>query len=72
MTHCDQFVTRLPVVQLAKQLEEDPDSLPFKRLISCNIGNPQALQQKPISFFRDVISLFANPSLVCVFYMFFN
>jgi alanine transaminase len=28
--------------------------LPFKEIISCNIGNPQDLGQKPITFFRQV------------------
>jgi len=28
--------------------------LPFKRVVGCNIGNPQALDQKPITFFRQV------------------
>ena len=27
--------------------------LDFDRIIYCNIGNPQQLQQKPITFFRQ-------------------
>ena len=35
------------------------NSLPFKTIVNCNIGNPQQLQQKPITFFRQVsISVF--------------
>jgi alanine transaminase len=49
--------------ELQKQLTADPSSLPFKKIISCNIGNPHALNQKPISFVRDVLSLVVNPSL---------
>ena len=30
----------------------------------CNIGNPQAFRQPPISFNRDVISCVINPSLL--------
>lgn len=39
------------------------NALPFNKIISCNIGNPQALEQKPLSFSRDVLSLVMNPSL---------
>ena len=37
-----------------QQLEKDPSSLPFPEIIACNIGNPQQLNQKPITFFRQV------------------
>lgn len=30
---------------------------PFKRIIYSNIGNPQALEQKPITYFRQVLAL---------------
>lgn len=33
------------------------NTLPFDRVISANIGNPQQLDQKPITFFRQVLSL---------------
>jgi hypothetical protein len=42
----------------------DPTSVPFKRVLKCNIGNPQSLKQKPLSFVRDVLSITLNPSLV--------
>ncbi|EFX01072.1 alanine aminotransferase [Grosmannia clavigera kw1407] len=38
--------------------------LPFKEVISANIGNPQQLDQKPITFFRQVLSLLENPALL--------
>ena len=38
--------------------------LPFDAVISANIGNPQQLGQKPITFFRQVASLLENPSLL--------
>jgi alanine transaminase len=42
-----------------------PDSpLPFDTIISANIGNPQQLDQKPITFFRQVASLLENPRLL--------
>eukprot|EP00729_Bicosta_minor_P009671 gene9671-22943_t len=40
------------------------EELPFDEIISCNIGNPQALGQKPLSFNREVLSLITNPSLL--------
>lgn len=38
--------------------------LPFDTVISANIGNPQQLDQKPITFFRQVASLMENPLLL--------
>ncbi|KAF9208356.1 hypothetical protein BGZ49_009048 [Haplosporangium sp. Z 27] len=38
--------------------------LPFSRVVACNIGNPQALDQKPITFFRQVASLVEYPELL--------
>lgn len=47
------------------QLSEGGDnSLPFDTVISANIGNPQQLDQKPITFFRQVTSLLENPQLL--------
>ncbi|KAM7207478.1 mitochondrial putative alanine aminotransferase [Naviculisporaceae sp. PSN 640] len=39
-------------------------SLPFTQVVSANIGNPQQLDQKPITFFRQVLSLLENPELL--------
>lgn len=50
--------------QLEEQLKRDPSSLPFSRVVKCNIGNPQSLGQKPISFTRQVLSLVMNPPLL--------
>jgi len=38
--------------------------LPFDTVISANIGNPQQLDQKPLTFFRQVASLLENPLLL--------
>jgi len=35
-----------------------------KTTISCNIGNPQALGQKPVTFYRQVLSLIEEPSKI--------
>ena len=38
------------------ETEEGRKKLGFDNVISCNIGNPQQLEQKPITFFRQVSS----------------
>ena len=47
-----------------EQLTKDSHGLPFDEVISANIGNPQQLDQKPITFFRQVLSLLENPALL--------
>ena len=42
----------------------DAHDLPFDNIISSNIGNPQQLDQKPITSFRQVLSLVENPLLL--------
>jgi len=46
------------------QLAAKPGSFPFEKLVECNIGNPQALQQQPISYNRQVLSLLAYPKML--------
>jgi hypothetical protein len=36
-------------------VRESPEKVPFKSVIGINIGNPQELGQKPITFFRQVL-----------------
>jgi len=45
-------------------LAKGDTSLPFSQVINANIGNPQQLDQKPITFFRQVLSLLENPQLL--------
>lgn len=46
-------------------LRNGPSSdLPFDQVIAANIGNPQQLDQKPITFFRQVLSLVEYPPLL--------
>lgn len=41
--------------QLQKaKAEGKPSGLPFTEMVFCNIGNPQQLKQKPLTFFREV------------------
>jgi alanine transaminase len=46
------------------RLADGDKSLPFESVIFANIGNPQQLDQKPITFFRQVLSLVENPLLL--------
>ena len=48
----------------AQLLKGEGKDLPFDSIISANIGNPQQLDQKPITFFRQVTSILENPSLL--------
>ena len=40
------------------------EDIPFDTVISANIGNPQQLDQKPITFFRQVLSILEYPDLL--------
>lgn len=46
------------------RLARGETGLPFDRIISANIGNPQQLEQKPITFIRQVLSLLEYPALL--------
>ncbi|CCU82630.1 alanine aminotransferase [Blumeria hordei DH14] len=46
------------------QLARGNHELPFNQIISANIGNPQQLGQRPITFFRQVLSLLEYPALL--------
>lgn len=50
--------------ELNAKLKKEPNSLPFDHIVSANIGNPQHLQQKPLSFYRQVLSLLQYPGLL--------
>ncbi|KAK4147481.1 pyridoxal phosphate-dependent transferase [Dichotomopilus funicola] len=45
-------------------LAKGASDLPFSQVISANIGNPQQLDQKPLTFFRQVLSILENPLLL--------
>ncbi|KAJ8126078.1 hypothetical protein O1611_g7560 [Lasiodiplodia mahajangana] len=46
------------------RIRKGDTSLPFSEIISANIGNPQQLDQKPITFFRQVLSILEHPQLL--------
>ncbi len=54
-----EYAVRGPIVIRAQQLEEQG-----RKIIYCNIGNPQALKQKPLSYIRQTLSLLEYPDLL--------
>ncbi|KAI7867069.1 pyridoxal phosphate-dependent transferase [Mucor mucedo] len=50
--------------EIRSDLEKGQGKYAFDRVVSCNIGNPQQLNQTPITFFRQVASLCDNPDLL--------
>ena len=46
--------------QMAKEIKEGSTKYPFKKFVSLNIGNPQSLGQKPLTFPREVMSCLFN------------
>ncbi len=50
----------------AKELEQGNSKLPFKKLVWCNIGNPQILGQAPVTYFRQVLALCEYPQVSSV------
>jgi len=63
-----EYAVRGPVVARAQELQErlnqGDKTLAFKKIISCNIGNPQSLGQAPLTFMRQVLALCTCPSLI--------
>jgi aspartate/methionine/tyrosine aminotransferase len=53
------YAVRGAIVDRAHELEAQG-----QKIIYCNIGNPQALKQKPITFVRQVLSLLEYPALL--------
>ncbi|WP_242341062.1 MULTISPECIES: aminotransferase class I/II-fold pyridoxal phosphate-dependent enzyme [Anaeromyxobacter] len=54
-----QYAVRGPIVARAQELERQG-----REIIYCNIGNPQALGQRPISWVRQVLALVEYPELL--------
>ncbi|EDQ91018.1 uncharacterized protein MONBRDRAFT_31676 [Monosiga brevicollis MX1] len=50
--------------QIAQELQQGATNYPFDEVIFANIGNPQALAQPPITFFRQVLSLMENENML--------
>jgi len=54
-----QYAVRGPIVARAQKMEEEG-----RKIIYCNVGNPQALKQKPLTYIRQVMSLLEYPALL--------
>ena len=54
-----EYAVRGPIPQRAAELKQQG-----MQVISCNIGNPQALGQKPLSFYRQVLSVLEEPARI--------
>ncbi|HMT11552.1 MAG TPA: aminotransferase class I/II, partial [Ignavibacteria bacterium] len=54
-----EYAVRGPIVIRAQELEKQG-----RKIIYCNIGNPQALKQKPLTYIRQVLSLMEYPALL--------
>jgi len=53
-----EYAVRGPIVARAQELERAG-----REIIYCNIGNPQALEQKPLSWIRRILALCEYPEL---------
>ena len=51
-----EYAVRGPIPRRAAELKKHG-----RRIIPCNLGNPQALGQQPVSFYREVLSLVEHP-----------
>lgn len=54
-----EYAVRGPIVARAQELERQG-----RKIIYCNIGNPQALEQRPLTYLRQVLALCEYPALV--------
>ncbi|KAG9394012.1 Alanine aminotransferase [Carpediemonas membranifera] len=53
----------LRAIQISEELKAGKQ-FPFETVVNCNIGNPQALRQRPITFLRQVSALCVCPELL--------
>lgn len=54
-----EYAVRGAILIRAQEMENQG-----KKIIYCNIGNPQALKQKPLTYLRQIISLLEYPALL--------
>ncbi|MBP1654737.1 MAG: aminotransferase class, partial [Bacteroidetes bacterium] len=54
-----EYAVRGPIVQRAQELEAQG-----RKVIYCNIGNPQALKQRPLTYIRQFLCLLEYPELL--------
>ena len=54
-----EYAVRGPIVERAQKLEAQG-----RKIIYCNIGNPQALKQRPLTYLRQLLALVEYPALM--------
>jgi aspartate/methionine/tyrosine aminotransferase len=54
-----EYAVRGPIVARAQELEREG-----REIVYCNIGNPQALKQKPLTYIRQMLALCQYPELM--------
>lgn len=63
-----EYAVRGPIVaragEIMSEITANPSARPFKEIVYCNIGNPQSLHQKPVTFFRQVLALLDLSSIM--------
>jgi aspartate/methionine/tyrosine aminotransferase len=62
-----QYAVRGELVTIADQMQKDINAgkrSDFEKIVFCNIGNPHAVGQKPITFIRQVLSIVQYPDLL--------
>ena len=65
-----EYAVRGPIVARAQQIAEElkkPETqkkYPFDSMVFCNIGNPQAVKQPPLSYPREISALLTAPHLL--------
>ncbi|CAI5758864.1 unnamed protein product [Candida verbasci] len=59
---------KIPIIAdgLNELIKHDPSShgLPFQKIVNANIGNPQQLDQQPLTWYRQVLSILQYPELL--------
>jgi len=62
-----QYAVRGAIVIRAGEIDAEIKAgkkFPFDATVPCNIGNPQAVGAKPLTFHRQVLSILTNPGLL--------
>ncbi|CAK9439367.1 uncharacterized protein LODBEIA_P35230 [Lodderomyces beijingensis] len=59
---------KIPIIAdgLSELIKKNPEDhgLPFNKIVNANIGNPQQLDQKPLTWYRQVMSILQYPPLL--------
>jgi alanine transaminase len=63
-----RYAVRCEIVHRAQELQKllhrTDHGLPFTEVIACNIGNPHAIGQQPLTYIRQILSACLYPSLL--------